>query len=59
MAVNNEKIETQGSVKGSANIGVMNSVNREFNSGSSQLEFISKCSVKICNSKDTISHRVI
>ena len=56
MAVNNEKIETQGSVKGSENIGVMNSVNREFNSGSSQLEFISKCSVKICNRKDTISH---
>ena len=43
-------------VKGSANIGVMNSVNGEFYSGSSQLEFISKCSVKMCNSKDAISH---
>ena len=32
---------------GSANIGVMNSVNGEFYSGSSQLEFISKCSIPV------------
>ena len=50
------KILKPNSVKGSANIGVMNSVNGELYSGSSQLEFISKCSVKICNSKDAISH---
>ena len=50
------KISKPNSVKSSANIGVMNSVDGEFYSGSSQLEFISKCSVKICNSKDAISH---
>ena len=48
MAVNS--ILKHNAVKGSANIGVMNSV-----TGSSQLEFISKCSVKIYNSKDAIS----
>ena len=51
-----DRILKHNAVKGSANIGVTNSVNGEFYSGSSYLEFISKCSVKICNSKDAISH---
>ena len=49
MAVN--RILKHNAMKGSANIGVMNSV-----TGSSQLEFISKCSVKNYNSKYVISH---